>query len=75
LSDSGALVINGWTIYAHPFFLDQLEELIQKTEDLKVKDPKGYRKKNATKRLAAINNLAFEKTPRMVHFYHAKCLQ
>jgi toxin YhaV len=55
--------------------LDQLEELIQKTEDLKVKDPKGYRKKNATKRLAAINNLAFEKTPRMVHFYHAKCLQ
>jgi toxin YhaV len=63
LSDSGTLVINGWTIYAHPFFLDQLEELIQKTEDLKVKDPKGYRKKNATKRLAAINNLAFEKIP------------
>ncbi|WP_218139603.1 type II toxin-antitoxin system YhaV family toxin [Thalassotalea agarivorans] len=57
------LVINGWTIYAHPFFLDQLEELIQKVESLKAKDPKGYKKKNATKRLAAINKLAFENIP------------
>ena len=63
MSDSETLVINGWKIYAHPFFLDQLEELIQAVEQLKAKDPKGYQKKNATKRLYAINKLAFENIP------------
>ena len=57
------LVINGWTVYAHPLFLVQLEALIQQVEALKQKDPTGFTKKNASKRLAAIAKLAFEVIP------------
>ncbi len=53
------LVINGWTIFAHSLFLEQLEALLHKVERLRRKDPKGYTKKNATKQLAAISKLAF----------------
>lgn len=57
------LEVNGWTIYAHPLFLDQIEALVSQVEKLKKKDPKGYTRKNATKRLAAITKLAFEVIP------------
>lgn len=57
------LAINGWTIYAHPLFLDQLEALIRQVDNLRQKDPVGYSRKNATKRLAAIVRLAFEVIP------------
>lgn len=57
------LVVNGWTILAHPSFLAQLETLTRRVEALKRKDPGGYGKKNATKRLAAIAKLAFEVIP------------
>jgi toxin YhaV len=57
------LVINGWNIFAHPLFLDQLEELVMQVEHLRHKDPKDYKKKNATKRLAAIAKLAFDVIP------------
>lgn len=57
------LVVNGWTIFAHPLFLNQIEALVQQVEELKKKDPKGFIKKNATKRLAAIAKLAFEVIP------------
>jgi toxin YhaV len=63
LSTSQPLVINGWTIFAHSLFLDQLEELLTKVEILRQKDPQNYQKKNATKRLAAIAKLAFEVIP------------
>jgi len=58
-----SLVINGWTVFAHPLFLSQIEALAQQVEALKRKDPSGYLKKNATKRLAAITKLAFEVIP------------
>ncbi|MDN5753014.1 MAG: type II toxin-antitoxin system YhaV family toxin [Nitrosospira sp.] len=57
------LVAHGWTVFAHPLFLDQLEALIRQVEALKQKDPAGYVKKNATKRLAAIVKLAFDVIP------------
>jgi len=57
------LVINGWTLFAHPLFLDQTESLIKQVEKLQQKDPVNYKKKNATKRLAAIEKLAFEVIP------------
>lgn len=57
------LVVNGWTVFAHPIFLDQLEALTAQVEALKRKDPSGYTRKNATKRLAAIARLAFEVIP------------
>lgn len=57
------LVIHGWTVFAHPLFLAQIESLAQQVETLKHKDPVGYMKKNATKRLAAITKLAFDVIP------------
>ena len=57
------LVVNGWTVFAHPLFLAQLEALTRQVEALRQKDPGGYIKKNASKRLAAITKLAFEVIP------------
>jgi toxin YhaV len=57
------VVINSWTVLAHPLFLEQVEWLMAKVETLRAKDPLGYKKKNATKRLAAILKLAFEVIP------------
>src|SRR3546814_6664414 len=60
---SSVLTVNGWTLYAHPLFLDQLEDLLQAVEKARLKDPAGYTRKNATKRLAAVAKLAFEVIP------------
>ena len=57
------LVVNGWTVFAHPLFLRQLESLTRQVETLKKKDPVGYARKNASKRLTAILKLAFEVIP------------
>jgi len=62
-SKHAPLVIHGWTVFAHPLFLEQLEALAQQVEALKQKDPVGYVKKNASKRLAAITKLAFDGIP------------
>jgi toxin YhaV len=56
--------LNGWLIYAHPLFLDQLEVLITEVEKLRRKDPQGYGSKNASKRLAAITRLMAQDIPR-----------
>ena len=58
-----SLVVNGWTLFTHPLFLDQLELLTQQVEVLRQKDATGFVKKNAAKRLAAIAKLAFEVIP------------
>ena len=63
MSQGTPLVVHGWTIFAHPLFLDQIEALSQQVQALKQKDPKGYLKKNASKRLAAIAKLAFDVIP------------
>jgi len=62
-SPASALIINGWTIFAHDLFLQQLDTLIAQVEQLRDKDPTGYRQKNSSKRLAAIAKLAFEIIP------------
>ena len=54
------LVIHGWTVFAHPLFLSQIEALARQVETLKQKDPAGYLRKKASKRLAAITKLAFD---------------
>ena len=61
--DASPLVINGWTVFAHPLFLAQLVALIKQVEVLRKNDPSGYAKENASKRLAAINKLAFDVIP------------
>jgi toxin YhaV len=60
---SAPLLVNEWAVFAHPLFLAQLEALTLQVEALKQKDPIGYTKKNASKRLAAITKLAFEVIP------------
>ena len=57
------LLIHGWTVFAHPLFLAQIEALAQQVEAFKQKDPVGYVKRNANKRLAAIIKLAFDVIP------------
>lgn len=56
-------VIHGWTVFAHPLFIAQLEALVDQVEVLRARDPDGYAKKNASKRLAAITKLAFDVIP------------
>lgn len=63
MSTSQPLAINGWSIFAHPLFLDQFEELLTSVEILRQNNPQNYHKKNATKRLAAIAKLIFEVIP------------
>ena len=57
------MVINGWSLFAHPLFFDQIEALTSKVEALKAKDPRTYKQKNSTRRLAAISRLALEVIP------------
>ncbi|MBF0372497.1 MAG: type II toxin-antitoxin system YhaV family toxin [Alphaproteobacteria bacterium] len=57
------LVIHGWAVFAHPLFLAQIETLARQVETLKHRDPVGYGKKNASKRLAAVTKLAFDVVP------------
>jgi len=59
----GPVVVNVWSLFAHPMFLDQVEALISKVETLKAKDPKTYKQKNSAKRLAAIAKLILEVIP------------
>lgn len=63
MPDQQPIVINGWKIFAHPLFLNQVEELVKQVEHLQQKYPQDYQKKNVTKRLAAIAKLAFEVIP------------
>ena len=58
-----AIQIHGWTIYAHPLFLDQLEAMIATVEKARKKDPAGYKKKRATKLLATVLKVAFDDIP------------
>lgn len=49
--------INGWTLYAHPCFLDTYNALVNDVEALKRKDPEGYQKKALTKLLAVVHKV------------------
>ncbi len=60
MSAPAPLVVHGWSVFAHPLFLAQLEALAREVESARKKDPVGYVKKNASKRLAAIVHLAFD---------------
>jgi toxin YhaV len=63
MSRTAGLIIHGWTIFAHPLFREQIDKLMSEVEALKQKDPLNYEKKNATKRLAALRQLAFDIIP------------
>lgn len=57
-------VIHGWSVRAHPLFLDQLEKLTAAVEALARKKPDTYRDSANAKLLAALVSLVFDKIPR-----------
>lgn len=57
------IVVSGWTIYAHPLLLDQLEKLTTAVEKAKAKDPQGWSRTANAKVLAAVRSLMFETVP------------
>ncbi len=63
LVEQEPFIVNGWTLFAHSLFLSQVEALLAQVETLRNKDSLKYKKKNATKRLAAIIKLVFEVIP------------
>ena len=56
-------VVNGWSLFAHPLFLDQVEKLATAVETARLKDPGGYRQTANAKLLAALRRLMFETIP------------
>lgn len=57
------ITVNGWTLYTHPLFADQLERLTVAVEQSRAKDPVGYRSTANAKLLAAMRKLIFEIIP------------
>jgi len=57
------LEVNGWQLFAHPLFLDQIEKLAAAVERARAKDPRGWRKSANAKLLAALRQLVFETIP------------
>lgn len=57
------MTINGWAIYAHPLFLDQLERLVQAVKRDQKNDPRNYTKKPNAKLLKSVSTIALERIP------------
>lgn len=57
------LGVNGWQLFAHPLFLDQLDKLAGAVERARAKDPHEWRKSANAKLLAALRQLLFETIP------------
>jgi toxin YhaV len=58
------MIANGWKLYVHPLFHDQLISLVERVEALTKRNPTGYREEAAAKLLATINRLIRETIPR-----------
>lgn len=57
------VVANGWSLFLHPLFHEQLTQLREEVHKLRQRDPVGYINKNASKRLAAVTRLMYEIIP------------
>ena len=57
------VVVNGWSLFLHPLFHEQLTQLREEVHKLRQKDPVGYINRNASKRLAAVARLIYEIIP------------
>ena len=63
-SDVAPVVVDGWTILAHPLLLEQIEALMTKVRALEAKDKSDFERTGAPRRLKAIRKLMFEVVPR-----------
>ena len=57
------ITVNGWTLYTHLLFADQIEKLTAAVEKSREKNPKGYTSTANAKLLAAMRKLMFEIIP------------
>jgi len=57
------LIVNGWALYPHPLFLDQVEAIARRVAAIRAKDPDRARRSADAKRLKAIVTLALEIIP------------
>ena len=55
--------VNGWRLFAHPLFLDQLERLVAAVSLLRHQDPRTCEASPNVKLLAALRKLVFETVP------------
>ena len=55
---------HGWTLHAHPLFLDQVERLLAAVERAKRSDPAGWQGNADTRLLAALRALILDRIPR-----------
>ena len=58
------MIINGWTIYFHPLFADQLARVVAATERDRTKIPVHYRTGPNAKLLKAIWTVTLDRIPR-----------
>lgn len=57
------LVVNGWTLFAHPLLLDQLERATAAAAAARAADPEGYRRSAQAKLVAVLSKLLFDTIP------------
>ena len=57
------MVVNGWTLFQHDLFAEQLGTLITKVEALAAKEPETYRSHPATKLLVTIEDYILKQIP------------
>ncbi len=57
------LEVNGWQLFAHPLFLDQIAKLAGAVEKARKKDPRTWSKSANAKLLVALRQLVFETIP------------
>ena len=55
---------HGWTLHAHPLFLDQVERLLTAVEQAKRSDPDTWQGKADTKLMGALRALILDRIPR-----------
>ncbi|GAA6617834.1 type II toxin-antitoxin system YhaV family toxin [Scytonema sp. NUACC26] len=55
--------VNGWTLLAHPAFLEQYNKLITTVEELEKQEPEKYQLHPSTKLLKSIQELVYRRIP------------
>ena len=58
------MIANGWRLYVHPLFDQQLQRLGDQVEALAAIDPVSYKQRPVAKLLATVHRLIFETIPR-----------
>ena len=57
------VAVNGWELFLHPLFLDQLEKLTAAVERAREKDPRAWQSNANAKLLAVVRKLVLETIP------------